>query len=62
MQRCAKCGQLFKGHPAMSRVDGSPICSDCGVREAMESMNVDPEETERVLEVIHRNEPPEGDK
>ena len=62
MRKCAKCGQWFKGRPATSRVDGSDFCPDCGVREAMASMNVDPEETERVLDVIHRNEPPEGDK
>lgn len=51
---CPKCGQKYKGHPAMSR-DGSRalICPDCGTREALESIGVQPEEQDRILGIIH---------
>lgn len=37
---CPKCGKPVSGYPAVSRVDGSSICSDCGTREALESIGV----------------------
>lgn len=33
---CPKCGKGYDGYPAMSR-DGSDICPECGVREALEA-------------------------
>lgn len=55
MRKCPKCGEWFSEHPATSRVDGSMICPDCGIREAMASMGVDKEEAERVVDVVHRH-------
>lgn len=53
---CPKCGAEYKGVPALSRVDNSPICPDCGTREALESIGVKPDEQERILNTIHRTQ------
>ena len=53
---CPKCGQPYKGRPALSRYDGKTlICPDCGVREALESIGVDVNEQEEILAAIHRS-------
>ena len=53
---CPKCGQLYKGRPALSREDNKTlICPDCGVREALESIGVDVNEQEEILAAIHRS-------
>ena len=53
---CPKCGQPYKGRPALSRYDGKTlICPDCGVREALESIGVDVKEQEEILAAIHRS-------
>ena len=53
---CLKCGQSYKGRPALSRYDGKTlICPDCGVREALESIGVDVNEQEEILAAIHRS-------
>ena len=37
-QICPKCGKEYIGYPAISREDNkTPICPDCGVREALTS-------------------------
>lgn len=42
VQVCPKCGKLFSERGAVSRVDNVTIvCSDCGTREALESIGVD---------------------
>lgn len=52
---CPRCGQEYHGRPAVSRADGrTPICPDCGTREALESIGVDEKEQEQILEAIHR--------
>ena len=52
---CPKCGQPYKGRPALSRYDGKTlICPDCGVREALTTLDVSKEEQESILNVIHR--------
>ncbi len=51
---CPKCGKSYRGIPALSRVDSSPICPDCGTREALESIGIKPEEQELIMETIHR--------
>lgn len=39
---CSLCGQKYSGYPALSRKDGeTPICSDCGMREALEAIGYD---------------------
>ena len=55
MRQCPKCGEWYGERPAVSRIDGSDICPDCGIREAMDSMGVDPEEAERVVDVVKRH-------
>ena len=53
---CPKCGQPYKGRPALSRYDGKTlICPDCGVRESLESIGVDINEQEEILAAIHRS-------
>ena len=53
---CPLCGRLYHGHPALSRTDNETlICPDCGTREALQSIGVDPAEQERILETIHRH-------
>lgn len=52
---CPRCGQAYYEAPALSRIDNQmPICPDCGTREALESMDVDQEEQEVILAIIHR--------
>ena len=53
---CPKCGQSYKGRPALSREDNKTlICPDCGVREALESIGVGAAEQEEILAIIHGN-------
>lgn len=54
---CPRCGQKYSGYPALSRADNKTnICSDCGVREALQSIGVSPEEHEKIIEAIHSSE------
>lgn len=55
---CLKCGQVYTDRPAYSRHDGCPICSDCGTREALESIGVSVEEQEKILGIIHEQYKP----
>ena len=51
---CPKCGQIFTERPAVSRVDNvTLICPDCGTREALASLGVEPEEQNEILDIIH---------
>ena len=53
---CPRCGATFDSHPALSRDDGQTlICPDCGIREALTSIGVPPEEQEKILETIHQH-------
>ena len=53
---CPKCGKKYKEHPALSRTDNETlICSDCGTREALESIGIKPEEQDEILNTIHRS-------
>ena len=53
---CSKCGCVYTGVPALSRVDNETlICPDCGIREALESMEVSKEEQEKIISIIHRS-------
>lgn len=37
---CPTCGNKYEGYPAISRKDNkTPICPDCGVKEALEVFN-----------------------
>lgn len=53
---CPRCGKEYTGRPALSRADNqTPLCPDCGTREALESIGVDSTEQEKILDTIHRN-------
>ncbi|OQB13562.1 MAG: hypothetical protein BWY15_01637 [Firmicutes bacterium ADurb.Bin193] len=52
---CPKCNKPYIGHPALSRSDNiTPICPDCGTREALDSIGVTAEEQDKILDTIHR--------
>lgn len=56
---CPYCGKRYTGVPALSRLDGETlICQDCGIREALESIDVPKDEQEKILESIHRTSKP----
>jgi len=47
---CPKCGNEYTAPPTLSRVDGrTHICPDCGAREALASLGIAPEETDRII-------------
>ena len=53
---CPLCGQLYSGHPALSRTDNQTlICPDCGTRQALQSIGVDADEQEQIIQTIHRH-------
>lgn len=53
---CPLCGKIYSSAPALSRTDNETlICPDCGTRQALQSIGVDTEEQERIIETIHRH-------
>lgn len=53
---CPICGQNYHEPPALSRTDGkSPICPDCGTREALKSMGISADEQEKIIRTIHQH-------
>ena len=53
---CPRCGCTYQGLPALSRVDNETlICPDCGVREALATLDVSKEEQESILDAIHKH-------
>lgn len=53
---CPLCGKTYSGVPALSREDNKTlICPDCGTRQALQSIGVDAEEQEKIIETIHRH-------
>lgn len=51
---CPKCGGIYYGASALSRVDSeSQICPDCSTREALESIGVDTDEQDKIIDKIH---------
>ena len=53
---CPRCGNKYTGRPAISRADNqTPLCPDCGTREALESIGVDTDEQDKILKAIHGN-------
>ena len=54
LRTCPLCGAQYGGYPAMSRkYPNTQICPDCGTREALESIGIEPEEQEKILQTIH---------
>lgn len=55
---CPLCGQSYTEPPALSRTDNeTPICPDCGTRQALDSIGVSAEEQEKILSIIHQHRP-----
>ena len=55
-KKCPFCGRIYTAPSALSRSDGETvICPDCGTREALESMGVEVEEQEKILDTIHQH-------
>lgn len=53
---CPKCRRIYSEPPALPRADGQThICPDCGTREALESIGVNEQEQDAILETIHRS-------
>lgn len=53
---CPICGRTYHGHPAISREDSeTPICPDCGTRQAMAAMGVSPQEQDEIVRIIHEH-------
>ena len=51
---CPRCGKPYAEPPALSRADNETlICSDCGTREALDSIGISVEEQEKILAIIH---------
>lgn len=56
IKTCPLCGQTYQGHSALSRKDNKVrICPDCGTREALESIGVDSNEQEEIIQMIHQS-------
>jgi len=54
IKTCPRCGKTYAGHPAVSRVDNrTMICPDCGIREALASIDISEEEQERIIARVH---------
>lgn len=53
---CPICGLKYDTAPAISRRDNrTPICPDCGTRQALESIGVGKEEQDKILAIIKRH-------
>ena len=53
---CPLCGKTYGEHPAISRTDNeTPICPDCGTRQALEGLGISEDEREKILDIIHRS-------
>ena len=53
---CPRCGMVYSAPPAVSRMDNKTlICSDCGTREALDSIGVDEPEQSEIFDIIHRS-------
>lgn len=52
---CPLCNAEYHGVPAISRTDNAtPICQNCGIRQALSVLNVPIDEQEKILDIIHR--------
>lgn len=54
---CPKCGRAYRAPSAISRVDNrTPICPECGIREALDSIGCNAEEQDHILGLIREYE------
>ena len=53
---CPLCGETYAESPALSRVDNeTPICPDCGTRQALASIGISADEQEKILAILHQS-------
>ena len=53
---CPHCGRFYTEAPALSRADNETLlCPECGIREALDSIGVQPDEAERILDTIKQH-------
>ena len=61
--KCPECGKEYSGRPALSRKDNQTlICPDCGIRESLTAVGVDPAEIEKVISVVRQYVSEEDEK
>lgn len=54
---CPKCGKPYRAPSAISRADNrTPICPECGIREALDSIGCSQEEQDHILGLIREYE------
>ena len=54
MAICPICGSEYSAPPALSRADNkTPICPDCGTREALQAAGADEQTISAILGEIH---------
>lgn len=54
-RQCPICGNYYNEPPALSRLDNETlICPDCGIRQALATLNIDEGEQQDIIDVIHR--------
>ena len=54
---CPFCGQHYSGRPAISRTDNkTPICPDCGTREALQGLGISTAEQDDSDDDARRNQ------
>jgi len=50
---CPKCGRTYTAYPALSKIDNvTPICPECRMHEAMDSLKIDKEHQDKIIEMI----------
>lgn len=50
---CPKCGKTYNRPPAISRDDNeTPICPECGSREALKALGLSDEEIDKIISNI----------
>lgn len=52
---CPKCGKEYTERPAISRIDNSEICPECGALEALNAVGYSKEEKEEGMKLVRES-------
>lgn len=52
---CPKCGKEYTERPAISRIDNSEICPECGALEALNAAGYSEEEKEEGMKLVRES-------
>lgn len=52
---CPKCGKEYTERPAISRLDNSEICPECGALEALDAVGYNEEEKEKGMKLVRES-------